>query len=99
MVRRAPSKRPALPRVKPRLSRAGLDHRSGRPRLQVGPQADRLGAPHPSAARPIRNMRRRSCLRDRAALGCGAPSGRDHDQGPRVPANIQIFRPRAPIKD
>jgi len=61
---------------------SGVDHRSGHRGVSVGLQADRLGAPHPSAARPVRSTQRSARQRDRAALGCGAPSGRDNDRGP-----------------
>ena len=37
--------------------------------MSLGP----LGAPHPSAAQPIRSTQRRIRPRGLAALGCGAP--------------------------
>ena len=40
-----------------------------------------LGAPHPSAARPRARAQRCVLRIGRAALGCGAPGGRNHDQG------------------
>jgi hypothetical protein len=61
-----------------------------RPAMTMAPATgaqdrSRLGAPHPSAARSIRGTRRCGRLRDRAALGCGAPGGLNDDQGHLTP--------------
>jgi len=60
-------------RPRRRAVRAADPTRPPRHCRQVKPQRV-LGAPHPSAARALLNPHRRCYLRDRAALGCGAPS-------------------------